>query len=43
VDETVILARLLGEPARRDAGIAFANEQAFRCIQERLLGFLSRR
>ena len=38
VDEAVVDAGLLGEPARRDAGVADVDEQPLGRVEERLLG-----
>jgi hypothetical protein len=40
VDEPVVRARLLGECAGRDAGVADADEEALGGVEERLLGLL---
>jgi hypothetical protein len=38
VDEPVVGARLLGEPARRDPGVADVDQQALGGVEERLFG-----
>jgi len=43
VHETVVDARGLGEPPGRDARVADLDEEALRCVQERLLGVDTRR
>jgi hypothetical protein len=42
VDQAVIGPGLGGELARRDLGVAALNEQAFRRVEERLFGVVSR-
>ena len=43
VDEPVIRARFFRELARRDVRVTMTDEQAFRRVEERLLGLLARR